>query len=303
MKILITGGAGFIASNIADAYIAAGHEVFIVDDLSHGKKANLPKKAEFFEESILSPKLEKIFKQVKPDIVNHHAAQIDVRKSAEDPLSDAQTNILGSLNVIDNARKAGVQKIVFASTGGAIYGEQDYHPADLKHRTDPASPYGITKLTVEKYLQFYHWTHKIPFVALRYANVYGPRQDAHGEAGVIAIFTQKLLKKQSPIIFGDGHQTRDYVFVGDVVACNVRALEPNISGIHQVGTGVETSLNDLVMILKELTGASDTKIEYALAKPGDIMRSCLKSGALQKMPPTLLRQGLSQTVEFFSKNK
>ena len=298
MKILLTGGAGFIASNIADAYLASGHEVVIIDDLSTGKRSNIPSKAKFYQQSIASPELQDIVAAEKPDVLNHHAAQIDVRKSVDDPVGDASINIIGSLSLLEACRKNGIKKIIFASTGGAIYGEQDSFPADETHRTEPKSPYGIAKLCIEKYLQFYQETYQIPFVALRYANVYGPRQNAFGEAGVVAIFSSKLLRGETPIIYGDGTQTRDFVFVGDVVACNVAALAADISGIFNVGTGMETDINQLVKQLISITGVTVSP-EHQTGKPGEQHRSCIRPGALQKTAATTLAAGLQQTVDWF----
>lgn len=300
MKILITGGAGFIGSNIADAYLRDGHEVIIIDDLSTGKRENVPDPANFYELSILFPEVDRVIAEEKPDILNHQAAQIDVRKSVEDPAEDARANIIGSIKLFESSRKAGVQKIIFASTGGAIYGEQDYFPADENHPLRPLSPYGIAKLAVEKYLYFYSVQYGIPFVALRYANVYGPRQDSHGEAGVVAIFTDKLLREQIPTIYGDGKQTRDYVFIEDVVQCNVRALQPKVQGIFNIGTGIETDVNTLAKELVTLVG-NDLFPQYAPARKGEQMRSCIKPSALQTIPPTLLSEGLKMTVEWFKK--
>lgn len=299
MKILVTGGAGFIGSHIADGFLRAGHQVVILDDLSTGNLANVPKEAGWHQGTILdSETLEAVFQKEKPQIVCHHAAQINVRKSVSDPGIDAQINILGSLNLIEACRRHDVQKILFASTGGAIYGEQDRFPADEGHKTDPRSPYGISKLAVEKYLQFYYWEHRIPFVALRYANVYGPRQNAHGEAGVIAIFTERLLRDQSPVIFGDGKQTRDYVFVEDVVRCNLEALNPDVVGVFNVGTGVETDVNSLAKMLKELSGSSKSPV-HGPFKQGEQRRSCLHPGLLQTLPPIPLAAGLEKTVAWF----
>ncbi|MDO8461682.1 MAG: NAD-dependent epimerase/dehydratase family protein [Deltaproteobacteria bacterium] len=298
MKILVTGGAGFIGSQIVDRYLAAGHEVVIVDNFESGRRENVPAKVRCYAISINDNELAEVIKKEKPDLVNHHAAQIDVRKSVEDPATDATINIVGSLNLLECCRRSGVKKVIFASSGGAIYGEQDYYPADEKHRMEPRSPYGITKLTVEKYLQSYHWTHGLSFVALRYANVYGPRQNALGEAGVIAIFTNKLLKGESPIINGDGEQTRDYVFVDDVVACNLEALKPEVRGIINVGSGIETSVNQIAQELIRLTGAKVSP-QRGPGKSGEQKRSCLKPGVLQKGTPTVLATGLAKTVEWF----
>lgn len=301
MKILITGGAGFIASHIADRYLTAGHEVVIIDDLSTGNKKNLPPKARFYEISIADPGAGRIIEKERPDILNHHAAQIDVRRSVADPAWDAEINIVASIKILESCRKAGVQKVIFASSGGAIYGEQDIYPADESHRTDPVSPYGIGKLTVEKYLYFYFKSYGIPFVALRYANVYGPRQNSLGEAGVISIFASKLLRGERPTINGDGTQTRDFVFVEDVAACNFAALNPEVRGIFNVGTGKETDINFLTRTLVQLT-SSPLQPTHAAAKPGEQMRSCLKPGALQRETITPLPAGLEKTVMWFKKN-
>lgn len=301
MKILVTGGAGFIASNIADAYLDLGHEVVILDDLSSGRRKNLPERAIFHEAGIQSLKIKQIFQEERPDILCHHAAQIDVRKSVADPVKDAHINILGSLNLFEATREIGVKKIIFASTGGAIYGDQESYPAAEAHPTNPLSPYGIAKLSIEKYLAFYQWTYGIPSVILRYANVYGPRQNAYGEAGVVAIFVEKLLKSETPTIYGDGKQTRDYVFVGDVVTCNVHALDPKVNGIFNVGTGIETDVNRLA---SKLVGLCGKKIEpnHGPAKMGEQLRSCIRPGALQTTKPLNLDEGLAKTVDWFRKS-
>ena len=298
-KILITGCAGFIASHIAERYLSLGYEICIVDDLSSGKRDNLSSEIRFYEESILSPKIPLILKEERPDFINHHAAQIDVRKSVEDPIEDARVNILGTLNLLESSRQVGVKKFIFASSGGAIYGEQEYFPATEEHPTEPRSPYGIGKLTVEKYLQFYQGTYGIPFVALRYANVYGPRQNAHGEAGVVAIFTERLLRDEVLMINGDGQQTRDYVYVDDVVHCNVEALRSDIYGIFNVGTGIETDVNTIARELVRLTNKK-ARLQYVPAKLGEQPRSCIRPGFLQKNP-TPLSDGLKKTVEWFQR--
>ncbi|PSQ81010.1 MAG: UDP-glucose 4-epimerase, partial [Bacteroidetes bacterium QS_1_65_9] len=220
MKTLVTGGAGFIGSHVADALLADGHDVHILDDLSSGKKANLPDGATFHEAAIESDDAAQLFEEEQFAALFHLAAQMDVRKSVEDPVFDANINVLGFLNLMEAGRRNGLEKVVFSSTGGAIYGEPEYTPQDEEHPTNPISPYGITKLVAEKYLHFYHLQHGLQYVALRYANVYGPRQDAHGDAGVVAIFSRALLSGEQPEIYGDGKQTRDYVFVEDVVRAN-----------------------------------------------------------------------------------
>jgi UDP-glucose 4-epimerase len=302
MKILVTGGAGFIASNIVDAYIAAGHDVVIVDDLSTGRKKNINKKALFVEMNIQDPKLVEVFKDQNIDAINHHAAQMDVRRSVEDPIFDAQSNVLGFLNILQNCAKHGTKKVIFASSGGAIYGEQDYFPADENHQLQPLSPYGITKLVGEKYLFFYNLTYGIQFTALRYANVYGPRQNPHGEAGVVAIFSKLLLGGKQPVINGDGKQTRDYVFVKDVVKANVLALKNNDSNIFNVGTGIETDVNQLFVAINKLTGANAPE-NHVPAKAGEQMRSVVDAAKIQKtlgwQADYNLESGLAETVDYF----
>lgn len=305
MKILVTGGAGFIGSNVADAFIAEGYDVVIVDDLSSGKKENINSKSKFYQMDIRDAAAENIFRVEKIDVMCHHAAQMDVRRSVADPKFDASVNVLGFLNLMEAGKKHGLKKVLFASTGGAIYGEQDYFPADENHPTRPLSPYGITKLVTEKYLFFYKEVYGIDHIVLRYANIYGPRQSPHGEAGVVAIFTSKMLKGEQPVINGEGKQTRDYTFVGDVVRANVSALKYSGSNIFNIGTEIETDVNQLFHHLKNLTGSS-CKEEHAPAKAGEQMRSVISSKkiyeALGWQPTVKLEDGLKQTMEFF-KNK
>lgn len=302
MKILVTGGAGFIGSNIVDAYLAAGHEVFVLDDLSSGFVENLSPKANFFQMDVRDPKIEKIFEEHRFDVVNHLAAQMDVRKSVADPVFDATVNVVGTLNVMENCLKYGVGKVIFSSTGGAIYGEQDYFPADEKHPTRPLSPYGIAKLAVEKYLFYYNAVHGIRYVVLRYANVFGPRQNPHGEAGVVAIFTSKLLKGEEPVINGDGKQTRDYTFVGDVVRANVLALDYDKSDIFNIGTGKETDVNVLFRKLRDAVG-SKAEEKHGPAKAGEQLRSVIDYSKARKTlgwePKVGLDEGIDLTVKFF----
>ena len=306
MNILVTGGAGFIGSHIADACLAAGHAVTIIDDLSMGKKENVNPKAAFVQMDIRSKELPGVFEKGAFDAVVHLAAQMDVRKSVDDPQFDASVNILGSLNILEQSRKFNVKKFVFASTGGAIYGEQETFPADESHPLRPISPYGISKLSIEKYLYYYHEVFGLAYVSLRFGNVYGPRQNPHGEAGVIAIFTSKMLAGEQPMINGDGMQTRDYVYVGDVVKAALFGVQHAGTGIFNVGTGIETNVNQLFGILRELTGSSCDET-HAPAKKGEQLRSVLDARLLQKtgswsasMP---LKDGLRKTVEFFRDKK
>lgn len=302
MKILVTGGAGFIASHVTDAYIEQGHEVVIVDNLSTGKKENINPKAQFIEMDIQDEKIFELFAHKKFDAVNHHAAQMDIRLSVKDPTFDARNNILGTINLLEAAVKNGVKKFIFISSGGAIYGEQDYFPADEKHPTLPLSPYGIAKLTGEKYLYYYYKTYQLDFVSLRYGNIYGPRQNPHGEAGVIAIFASKLFSNEQPVINGDGKQTRDYVYVSDVVAANLKALHLEGSDCFNIGTGIESDVNELFNKLNHLI-KSQAKEIHGPAKPGEQQRSVLNNGKAQKLlgwqPQVSLDDGLGKTVEFF----
>jgi UDP-glucose 4-epimerase len=302
MKILVTGGAGFIGSNIVDAYVQAGHDVIVVDNLSSGRIENVNPKAQFYKVDIQDPALERIFETANIEVINHHAAQMDVRKSVADPKYDASVNILGMLNVMELGKKHNARKVIFSSTGGAIYGEQDYFPADEQHPLRPLSPYGITKLATEKYLYYYRAVHGIQHVILRYANIYGPRQNPHGEAGVVAIFTDKMLNGDEPVINGDGKQTRDYVFVGDVVRANILALAHETSDIFNIGTGVENDVNTLFRIIKKATGSPSVE-RHAVAKKGEQLRSVIDYSKAKKVlgwePTVSLEDGLEKTVQYF----
>ena len=302
MKLLITGGAGFIASHIADACVAKGHQVIILDDLSSGTMHNVNPKAAFLQADVRDDALADLFGRERFDAVIHHAAQMDVRKSVADPGFDASVNILGSINLLEQSQKSGVKRFIFASTGGAIYGEQDYFPADEEHPVRPLSPYGIAKLSVEKYLFYYAEVHGMQYVSLRYGNVYGPRQNPHGEAGVIAIFAEKMLAGGQPVINGEGLQSRDYVYVGDVVSANIFALGHDRSGIFNVGTGIETDVNTLFRSIRELSGSS-CKEEHGPAKKGEQLRSVLDARLLNRTfgwsPETALADGLKKTVDYF----
>ena len=305
MKILVTGGAGFIGSHVADALLADGHDVHILDDLSSGKKANLPDGATFHKGDIRSAKVEGLFEQHQFEALYHLAAQMDVRKSVEDPGFDAEVNVLGFLNLMEAGRENGLKKVVFSSTGGAIYGEPEYAPQDEEHALKPISPYGITKLVAEKYLHFYHLQHGLQYVALRYANVYGPRQDAHGDAGVVAIFSRAFLSGEQPQIYGDGEQTRDYVFVEDVVRANVAALQLDEPEIVNVGTAEETTVNELFRQIRDLAG-SDAEEQHAAARPGEQQRSVIDPSKAERVldwtPAFALNNGLAKTVRWFAEH-
>ena len=274
MKVVVTGGAGFIASHIVDAYLARGHEVHIFDDFSTGQKNNLNGSATVHRIDIADGKVVKLIEALKPDALSHHAAQMDVRHSVADPTFDARVNILGFINLLEGCKNADVKKVTFASSGGAVYGEQEVFPAPESHLTQPASPYGVSKRAGELYLSYYHQACGLPYIALRYANVYGPRQSAHGEAGVVAIFLSLLLSGKTPLINGDGKQTRDYVYVDDVVAANVAALESPFVGPINIGTGVETDVTTIFEHLRKAVG-SEVKAQHGPAKDGEQRRSCL----------------------------
>jgi UDP-glucose 4-epimerase len=301
-RILVTGGAGFIGSHVADALLAAGHEVAVVDNLSTGRREFVPPAAHFFPYDVKAKETFDLIVNSRPQVIIHHAAQMSVRLSVADPIFDAQENIFGSLNLFQAAVQAGVEKIIFASTGGAIYGDQAPIPARETDKAEPECPYGVAKLAIEHYLHFYHREYGIAPISLRYANVYGPRQNGLGEAGVVAIFIEKFLAGQQPIINGDGRQTRDFVYVGDVVAANLLALEHPHPGIFNIGTGLETDIRTIYLKLQQITGSPLGPV-HAPAKPGEQRRSALDARlALEKLgwqPQVNLDQGLSQTVGAF----
>jgi len=304
MKILVTGGAGFIGSHIVDAYIKAGHDVVIIDDLSTGRIQNVNKNAELVCANVQDVEVEEVFQRHSFDAVNHQAAQMDVRRSVEDPIFDAKNNVIGLINVLQNCVKYRVKKVIFASSGGAIYGEQNQFPADEEHRLQPYSPYGITKLIGEKYLFFYALNYGIKYTALRYANVFGPRQNPHGEAGVVAIFTKMLLKNQQPIINGTGEKTTDFVYVKDVVRANLLALEYEENNIFNVGTARETNINELYNSLCKAVG-NNLEAKHGPAKEGEQFRSVISYKKIEKelgwKPTYTVDKGLEETIEFFRK--
>jgi UDP-glucose 4-epimerase len=302
MRILVTGGAGFIASHVADAFVAAGHDVAILDDLSSGRQANVNPKARFYRLDVQDAAVAEVFQRERPEVLCHHAAQMDVRRSVADPSFDARVNLVGLLNLMEHGRQHGLRRVLFSSTGGAIYGEQDVFPAPETHKTEPLSPYGVAKLASERYLFFYAATYGISYAALRYANVYGPRQNPHGEAGVVAIFTEKLLRGEQPVINGDGTQTRDYVYVGDLVRANLAALQSDFTGAVNLGTGVETDVNAMFRLLVRLCGSTAVEV-HGPAKPGEQHRSVIDNALARRVlgwrPDVTLEDGLRQTVDFF----
>ncbi len=299
-KILVTGGAGFIGSNVVDGFISRGFSVVVLDNLSTGREENLNPEAKFFRADICDREtVRRIFSEEKPDFVNHHAAQIDVRKSIDDPGFDALTNIIGSINLIDAASRSGVKKFVYISTGGAVYGEPGNLPASEDSPVMPISAYGISKHTAEHYLYLYSFNHGLKYTVLRYSNVYGPRQDPKGEAGVVAIFTEKMLEGKNPVIFGSGGQTRDYVYVEDVVRANVLALSRGEGGIYNIGTGVETSVNEIFRVLSEILGFKGRAV-HEKPRKGEVERISLDNRkAVEELGWEVrysLREGLEKTA-------
>jgi UDP-glucose 4-epimerase len=303
MNILVTGGAGFIGSHMAKRHSDDGHRVVVVDDLSAGRREKVPEKARFVKADIAEADLEPLLREERIEFVSHHAAQIDLRHSVSDPLHDARSNILGSLRLFEACRRAGVRRILFASTGGALYGEPEGgRPATEGHPTNPVSPYGCAKLSIEKYLYYYRVIHGFQTQVFRYANVYGSGQNGTGEAGVVAIFAEAILHGRRPRIRGDGEQTRDYVFVGDLVEAAARAAESDRSGTWNLGTGVETSVNRLFELIARQLDYRESP-EHVDLPPGEQRRSVLDGSAVLRdfglAPYTQLEQGLKTTADFF----
>jgi UDP-glucose 4-epimerase len=305
VRVLVTGGAGFIGSHVVDRLLADGHAVDIVDNLSTGRRERVNRKAKLYPTDLRSPRLADVFETERPEVVAHLAAQATVRRSVDDPMFDASVNVLGGLHLLDHCRRLGVSRIIYSSSGGAGYGDTDVLPTPEGHPTLPISPYGITKVALEMYVSAWRRMFGISGISLRYANVYGPRQDPEGEAGVVAIFCHRLLTGQIPIINGDGEQTRDYVYVEDVAAANLRALTCHeVTGCVNIGTGVETSVNDLYRRLAAAAGLQAAP-QYGPPKPGEQRRSCLSPAlakrALGWSPTVTLSDGLARTFEFFKR--
>ena len=305
MRILLTGGAGFIGSHVAEHLLAHDHEVAVLDDLSTGRRENVSDGARLYELDIRSEQgLTEVFEEFQPEVLSHQAAQMDVRRSVREPSFDATVNVLGTINLLEHCVKHGVRKAVFASTGGAVYGEQKEFPAREDHPQYPVSPYGVSKLAAERYLHFYEVQYGLPYAALRYSNVYGPRQDPHGEAGVVAIFCGNLAVGQPSRINGTGDQTRDYVYVEDVARANVLALKEGVpSGAYNVGTGIETSVNKLYGLLQKASGRGDLPPKHGPAKPGEQLRSSVDPVKVAKVlgwkPEVELKAGLTETLRSF----
>lgn len=306
MKVLVTGGAGFIGSHIVDHALRAGHEVIALDDLSSGRRDNLDPRAALHVLDIRSRQAAELIEDERPDALFHLAAQMDVRRSCADPRFDADVNIAGLLNLLEASVRAGVKRVIFSSTGGAIYGEQDVFPADESHPTRPCSPYGVSKAASELYLGYYRAQYGLSYAALRYANVYGPRQNPHGEAGVVAIFCDRLLQGRECVIYGDGGQTRDFVFVGDVARANLLALTSDYVGPLNIGTGVETDVNALQAALARAAGV-ESPARHEPQKPGEQRRSAIAPALAKKIlgfePEVALEQGLAETMAFFKAHR
>lgn len=301
MKVLVTGGAGFIGSHIVEAYIAAGHSVAVVDDLSAGKREYVPGGATFYEMDIRDPQLGDVFAAERPDVVNHQAAQVSVPRSIADPVENTSVNVAGLVNVLEHARRHSVRKVIFASSC-AVYGDPDALPIREEDPVSPLSPYGQSKWTGEHYLQLYRQMYGLSFAALRYSNVYGPRQDPFGEAGVITIFVEKMLAGLPVTIFDDGEQTRDFIYVGDVARANLHALNRSDNGIYNISTGQAVTINQLFRALnRQIEYRRDP--QYGPPRPGDIRHSVLKPARaavdLDWHPTTPLEEGLARTIEFF----
>lgn len=306
MKILVTGGAGFIGSHVVDLYIQEGHEVIVVDDLSTGRISNLNPHASFYQMDIRSDKIAEVFKNEKPEIVNHHAAQMEVRRSLSDPVFDAEVNILASIKLAELSRDYGVRKFIHISSGGAIYGEPEYLPCDESHPVNPLSPYGASKFAFEKYLFLFHANFDLDYTILRYANIFGPRQDPYGEAGVVAIFTGQMLQNKPVLINGTGEQIRDFVYVTDCARANLITLENGSQQAYNLGTGIGVSINEIYQHLKNIT-KYPMDAEYGPVKPGETFRIYLDAKKalveLQWQPEISLKDGLAYTVDYFKQSE
>jgi len=302
LKVLVTGGAGFIGSHVVDSLIEDGHTVVVLDDLSTGRREHLNAQARFYELDVRSPDLRDVFAEERPDLINHHAAQVDVRRSVADPVFDADVNVVGSLNLLECAREYGAKKFIYASTGGAVYGEPAYLPCDENHPLNPTCPYGISKQVVERYLDLYRQSHGLEYTILRYANVYGPRQDPFGEAGVVAIFARQMLDGQEVSINGTGEQERDFVYVADIVRANMMTIAEGGGQIYNLGTGVGTSINGLFTLMEDIAGYDRTP-SHGPPKLGETFRIYLDAEKAHRelgwRPLVSLEDGLRETIGSF----
>ena len=304
--VLVTGGAGFIGSHLVDRLLELGNRVVVLDDLSSGRFSNLPNRINFRHSDINEANLDETFSRENPQLVFHLAAQVSVSTSMRNPLLDAEANILGTLRLLEASRHHGVEKFIFSSSGGALYGDPEYNPCDEDHPIRPLSPYGLAKSVCEKYLELYNKIFFLNYVSLRYGNVYGPRQDPNGEAGVIAIFSQAMLEGQQPVIFGSGEQERDFVFVDDVVDANLLAIDDNVTGSYNIGTGEGTSVNRIFQMLRDLYRFRKMPLKSP-ARLGDVLKISLDSAkSLRDMgwqPKTSLEEGLRLTADFFKRSQ
>jgi len=302
MKIAVTGGAGFIGSHVVDAYVQAGHQVLVIDNLASGKREHINPKARFYQVDIRDEAVREVIGDERPDIINHHAAQIDVRRSVVDPRFDADTNILGSIRIAEAGIEFGVKKFIYISSGGAIYGEPEYLPCDEAHPIHPICPYGASKYAFELYLHMFRLNNNLDYTILRYANVYGPRQDPHGEAGVVAIFSGQMLNQQPVTINGSGEQVRDFVYVGDCARANLMALESGSGDTFNLGVGQGTTINQVFAELKQLTGYHHQAI-YGPPKAGETFKIYLDASHANEVlgwePTISLNKGLGETVNYF----
>jgi len=303
MKILVTGGAGFIASHVADAYVELGHDVVVLDDLSRGSRKNIDSRRSFYQCDVVDRKaLEEVFRKEKPEVINHHAAQMDVRRGVREPIFDAQVNILGSINLIECAVAHGVKRFIYAGTAGAGYGEPKHMPVPEDYPINPITPYGVSKHTVEHYLFTFHALYGLEYVALRYGNVYGPRQSSQGEAGVFAIFCEQMLSGVQPVIYGDGSKIRDYVYISDVAAANAAALDRGTCEIFNISSGVETTDQEVFEMIRNLL---EKRVEprHVAIRPGEIDKICLDVSKAARLlgwkPCVVLAEGARRTVEYF----
>jgi len=301
-SVCVTGGAGFIGSHVADAMVAAGHRVLVLDNLSSGVRRNVPAAAELAVLDIRSEEAAELLIEKEIEVLVHHAAQMDVRRSVADPCFDADVNLRGFLNLLEAGRRGGLRQVIFASTGGAIYGDQDVYPAPEEHPVQPLSPYGVAKLASERYLYYYHREYGFNATCLRYANVYGPRQNPHGEAGVVAIFSRRLLQGEQAVINGDGKQTRDYVYVADVVRANLASVGQQGFHIYNVGTGIESDVNELFSAI-HAAAATGHPAAHGPGMPGEQLRSCIDASRIQSelgvTIETPLAEGIAETVDWF----
>ncbi len=304
MRILVTGGAGFVASHVVESYLAEGHEVHVVDNLSTGRRSNVDPRAKLHEVDIHSHELKKVFEAVRPEIVSHHAAQASVKLSTHDPINDLEQNAGGTARVAALCAEFGVKKLIYSSSGGTVYGEPLSLPLEETHQLAPVSPYGLSKLIGEQYIQLYHRTHGLDYTIFRYANAFGPRQDPNGEAGVVAIFTGRMLAQQPCTIDGDGEQRKDYLYVGDIARANVLALERGSLATLNIGSGVGTSVNEIFDALNAETG-NEIPAKSGPPRPGDVRNFWMDTSQAERVlgwkPETSFIDGIRMTVESFTR--